>query len=339
MTQRIQVQGGKIVFSSVESDNVTPPAIDMIVEGEMTVGNDDLADGTIASSLNQDLILESPGTGNIRLDSNLGSVFINNAKWPSSAPSSSGCFLSSGTSLEPGNLEFLPFILGNESSDTLTESELDNLYPNARIGQQVLGPTVVYQCVNPEQWRTLSGGTGSNYLSTALKLEQFYVTNPRLADGTVYYGNWLNTYDYMSNTEIFYDSSTDQIVVDLVSDQQIILLVTVNVTVEPKSGIGNLDNQLPIGDTMYGTELTSVSGYAEINFESSPVTTHWVTVSASSQPYTEKVTWTDVYTVRCLSSPSSFRAGVYLRSFTEPTAGYSTTIAMSVTEVGIPQVF
>ena len=157
MTQRFQVQEGKIIFSSVSNLGGPAPAVDMTVEGQILVGNDNLSDGIIQSSSGQDLILEATAGGNIRLQSNSGNVVINNSVWPQQQPAP-GMFLGA---VSLNTLEFQPFFLSPDApSDSYTEAQLNVDYPSAQVGQFVRAPTVVYQCVGVGEWRTLGGGGG-----------------------------------------------------------------------------------------------------------------------------------------------------------------------------------
>ena len=163
MTQRFQVQDGKVVFSSTSDDNLPTPAVDMLIEGQLQVGNNDLSNGVITAAPGQSLIFETSAGGNISLQSDTGTLVFNNTSWPSTQPVP-GMFLGVDA---VDTLAFQTFFLSPDaSSDSLTSSQLNVDYPDAKIGQSVKGPTVVYQCVGLNEWRTLggSGGGGSGCL-------------------------------------------------------------------------------------------------------------------------------------------------------------------------------
>jgi hypothetical protein len=124
------------------------------VSKELNVGNDPLADGIITTEDNTDLILATGLNGSIHLNTTgTGNIVLNNMVWPELSPVP-GKFLGA-TALN--TLEFLSFILSPPVvSDTLTSSQLDVLYPFAQPGQEVYGPTVLYQKVAAADWRKIN---------------------------------------------------------------------------------------------------------------------------------------------------------------------------------------
>ncbi len=178
MAQKIKVQDGIIVYSS--ADPVQP--VDVTVLGNINVTQELMVGSNITGPASA-LITTVPGTvftqsileittgayGTINLHQNAtgGVLTINGAKWPNSASQPTpGMFLGSSAA---STLEYYPFILGMTSSDILTDSELNALYPTAQPGQSAVGPVVVYYAVAPGQWRRLGGagpGPGPTPVST-----------------------------------------------------------------------------------------------------------------------------------------------------------------------------
>ena len=167
MAQKIKVQDGVVVYST--SDPLITD-INFSIKGNLdvttslNVGDDPLASGQIQTPLNSsvDLILSThtngidPG-GNISLAPEVGGiVLLNGVSWPTSSPNP-GQFIGA-TSL--GNLGFLNFLLTIVGSDSLTNSQLNLLFPLALPGQNVAGPTVMYTCISTGQWRASAGALG-----------------------------------------------------------------------------------------------------------------------------------------------------------------------------------
>lgn len=166
MAQKVKIQDGVVRYSSADP----ALALDFTVDGNATVTNQ-LTLGTIDTlpangfiTTNNGSISSSPiltittGTyGKVRLlqNSTSGSLTLNEIQWPSGSVNT-GMFLGASSS---NILEFYPYVLGYESSDFLTESDLNILYPAAQVGQSAIGPNVVYYVVGALQWRILSGGS------------------------------------------------------------------------------------------------------------------------------------------------------------------------------------
>jgi hypothetical protein len=90
---------------------------------------------------------------NIHQHSTGGSLLLNNARWPSGVVQPNpGMFIGVSALNE---LEYFPFVLGFNNSNTLTNIDLIGLYPSAVTGQSVVAPNVIYSCVGTHLWRAL----------------------------------------------------------------------------------------------------------------------------------------------------------------------------------------
>lgn len=176
MAQSIKVQDGYIVLSSADPQfdvNVDVKG-ELNVTKQLFVGNDTSAPGTITSSLDttteigQDLIITTAnglnGGGNLSLIPS-GALILNGYQWPTgSIPATPGSYLGATSS---NTLEFLQFTYAYTSNDSMTVSELNTAYPNILSGQNVVGNTVIYQCVSPGVWRTLGSPLGYSAVNIA----------------------------------------------------------------------------------------------------------------------------------------------------------------------------
>jgi hypothetical protein len=156
MAQKIVVQDGIIVYAT--SDPALSVNVDvrgqMNVTKELNVGDDPLADGTITTPPGADLLI-APGTGgNISLIPDSASILLNNVSWPDGTITpTSGMFIGvSGVN----NLQFYSFIIASSLSNTLTQLQLNTAYPSIKVGQIVLGPSVIYYFVGSGNWRLIS---------------------------------------------------------------------------------------------------------------------------------------------------------------------------------------
>jgi len=212
MAQKITVQDGNIAYNASDPTQAVKFDIggQLNVSQEVNVGGDTMVPGVITAFPGQDLAisagptnLSNPTPGNLLLNPQgsvriepTGPLLLNNTTWPTGANQiNQGMFVgASGLN----TLQFYPFVIGFNSSDTLTQLQLNTTYPNAQPGQSVVGPTVVYQCVSIGTWRTLgngggfsgvlpisSGGTGQTTANTAL--------NALLPSQTGNSGNILST--------------------------------------------------------------------------------------------------------------------------------------------------
>ena len=164
MSQKVKIQDGIISYSAADPTL----ALDFNVAGTVNVwGINSPIDGVIASpdttvlnSKRLDITTGTNSTLNIYENATGGSLYLNNVQWPAGTTQPhAGMFL--GVS-DINKLAYYPFILGNNSSDTLTASQLNSLYPTAQIGQSVIGPTVVYYSIGAGQWRILGGTSGGS---------------------------------------------------------------------------------------------------------------------------------------------------------------------------------
>jgi hypothetical protein len=112
---------------------------------------------------------------------------IGSVSWPaSSSPPSPGYFLGA-SSLNV--LEFYPFVLAYNPSDTLSVIDLNILYPTIQPGQKVIGPTTVYECVSASTWRILTSG-GAQTLD---ELTDVTIATPLVDEVLKYDGvKWVN---------------------------------------------------------------------------------------------------------------------------------------------------
>ncbi len=153
------------------------------VTKELHVGNDPLADGIITTEAGADLILAPGPNGDVNIQtSGTGNVVISNSVWPVGTTPVVGMFLGATSA---NTLAFQSFVWPvTASSDTLTVSQLNTQFPAVTPGQQVLGPTVLYQKVGPSDWRTFSGfpyvpvdAAGSVTMTGDLNFGGYRVTN------------------------------------------------------------------------------------------------------------------------------------------------------------------
>jgi len=96
MAQKIKVQDGVVVYSTPDpvAPQLTPNTptgdIDFLINGQLSVslglavGNDPLADGTMTSPVNTDIII-TPGI-DFNVQTPLGNIVLNDVIWPTNAP-------------------------------------------------------------------------------------------------------------------------------------------------------------------------------------------------------------------------------------------------------------
>ena len=174
MSQKIKVQDGNIVYSNTDP---TQP-VNMTVLGDANVTNQLIvgsvntpADGVISSGdgypagvdpayyARLDIIAGNYGTLNLSQSSFANSaITINGVQWPTGIiQPTAGMFLGATSST---SLEYKLFIIAYNPNDSLTEVDLNALYPTATAGQSVAGITVLYTCVGTSSWRILGKSTG-----------------------------------------------------------------------------------------------------------------------------------------------------------------------------------
>ena len=167
MAQQIKVQDGNIIYAAAPDVSGNPQDVSVTMDGQLyitknlLVGNDPLTPGVITTAAGQSLILTTGAGGNINLSPS-NALILNGVQWPTGSLSvTAGSFLGASAT---DTLEFYPFVIAFNGSDTLTTSQLNTAYPTAQPGQSVIGPTVVYQCVSASTWRTLgNGSSGGSY--------------------------------------------------------------------------------------------------------------------------------------------------------------------------------
>ncbi len=168
MAQKIKPQDGIVTYTS--PDVLLP--VEMNINGQMNVrdsvnvGDDILldgiistADGSLINSPNLEITTGAYGSLNIHQHSTGGRLTFNNVQWPPGAIiPNPGMFLGITAT---NTLEYLPFVLGFNPSDTLTLADLNGLYPSALPGQNVIGTNVIYLCISTGDWRIIATTTPS----------------------------------------------------------------------------------------------------------------------------------------------------------------------------------
>jgi hypothetical protein len=190
MSQKIKIQDGIITYAASNPSDLLKFNVNgqLSVSDELTVGNDPLVDGTITSPPGANINI-IPGSGaNLLLSPGItgGQISINGISWPAgSADPTPGYFLGASAL---NVLEFYPFVLAYNPSDTLTVSDLNTQYPTIQPGQKVIGPTTVYECVSFSTWRILAAG-----ITTLDGLSDVVITTPVVDEALVYNGSeWVN---------------------------------------------------------------------------------------------------------------------------------------------------
>lgn len=176
MAKTIKVQDGYIVYSAADPQYDVNMDVNGVlnVTKELYVGNDTGAAGVITSALDettnigQNLIITTAtgtsGNGNLSLIP-AGALLLKGYQWPSGViPATPGCYLGASAY---NTLDFYQFTYAYTSDDTLTQSQLNIAYPNISAGQNVVGNTVIYQCISPGIWRTLGAPLGYSAVNKA----------------------------------------------------------------------------------------------------------------------------------------------------------------------------
>lgn len=168
MAQTIIVQDGIILYKTSDSSY----SVDMTVNGNLHLTNELVlgtsgVTGTIRGGPEGLLIASSPSglaAGDIVIEpadaegTLTGNLYlgIGYDQWPDGTVTAQpGMYLGAS---HASTLQYYNFLIGTETSDTLTASQLNLEYPDAQAGQSVAGPTVLYYCVGTDTWRTLGGG-------------------------------------------------------------------------------------------------------------------------------------------------------------------------------------
>lgn len=244
MAQKIKIQDGVIVYSTND------PAVTDInfgVEGQMNVtkevnvGDDPLANGSISTpdGSGVDLIIntntDGVTNGNIRLEPVPGgNIILNNVSWPDGTVEPDAGMFTGASSLN--NLQFYSFILpGLAPTDTMSRTDLNNLYPNAVVGQYALGPNVMYVFIGAGNWRRVDAPpvTDTPPPPTNLVTFTYLVTSGSMSYYSVYQADYgalpvgdvfnqnsgfvpFNT-TFPSSTEVFFNPETVQTVIGTVN--------------------------------------------------------------------------------------------------------------------------
>lgn len=234
MVQKVRVQDGTIVYTS--TDDGVP--VNMGVKGNVSVtqtvsvGQDPTADGFIRTLGSGNLILTTNLGKNIILAPDNGRVVLNNVLWPAEQSPNSGAFVGVTST---GTLSYCPFVLGVESSDTVTDVILDTKYPSAMNGQIVLGPNVIYYCVGTvgDRWRIINAGNGNGSLMSIKPIPTSYILQP------------TDAYDTLLRC-----TSNTTTTVTVPNDNNVYIPIGAKITIS-KSGNGNVSIQAQSGVTMY----------------------------------------------------------------------------------------
>ncbi len=152
--QKIKVQNGKIVYTTTDPDTDLEFQVsgNVVVTKQVTVGNDDSIDGILTTDAGS---LNITAFQSLHLEQGAGALTLNGVQWPDgTVQPNPGMFL--GVSAQ-NTLQYYSFVIAFNGSDVLTESALNTAYPDARTGQSVVGPTVIYQCISAGAWRVLGG--------------------------------------------------------------------------------------------------------------------------------------------------------------------------------------
>ena len=156
MVQKVSVQDGIIVYTSTDETR----HVNMGIKGNVTVTRAI----TVGDSETEDSYIRALGSGNIRIVTNAmgdimltpasGNVVMDGIRWPKSVNPPIGAFLAVSAT---NRLNYCPLVLGTEETNILTSAALVEKYPNAVPGQIVLGPTVIYLCVDlsSRRWRII----------------------------------------------------------------------------------------------------------------------------------------------------------------------------------------
>jgi len=163
MTQQIKVQDGKLVYGN--TDPQLPVDVDVIgnvnIQNAFTIGSATFEDATLTTAdalvaPGADLEITTGTNGSLSIHQNAvgGTLLFNNVQWPTGVITPvPGMFVGvSGLN----TLEYFPFIMGYESNDALTLSELNSTYPAAQPGQYVVSANVIYFCVSAGEWRIIA---------------------------------------------------------------------------------------------------------------------------------------------------------------------------------------
>ena len=156
MAYRIKVQDGIISYSATDPDDLVTYDIHgtLNVRTKINIGEDNSPISTISST--KDIVVNSGSIGAVRLEPDSKFIFLNGVSWPVGTTGIiPGMYIGASAS---NTLEYQRFIIGTALSDNETSQTLSSLYPDAQPGQSVSGPSVLYTCVAPSQWRILGFG-------------------------------------------------------------------------------------------------------------------------------------------------------------------------------------
>ena len=326
MSQKNKIQDGIVTYSAANPLDLLKFNVNgqLNVSDKLTIGKNSLVNGIITSPSSVNINVE-PGSGaNLSLFPGAlgGRIRLNNVQWPSgNASPNAGHYLGS-SSLNV--LEFYPFILAVNPSDTLTVSDLNTEYPTIQPGQSVIGPTTVYMCVAPSTWRILGAPVATTHPQTLIIR---LTSNPSPASSNANY-NWFPTILQTSN-----DSSWDVYGSQLSLDSHGWYKITITSTATR----GNIldDYNWLDSSAVYGSEVTGASGpsrsqYFRGNAAFSPENS-WASLPSVAQ----QMTWSDTFFVNVMYSSLATQIGNYLDVYSDlgPTIDVAFDLMMSVQRI------
>lgn len=156
MVQKVSVQDGIIVYTSTDETQHVNMGIkgNVTVTRAITVGDSDTEDSYIRALGTGNIRVVTNANGNIMLSPSAGNVLIDGMVWPKNVTPPVGSFLAVTSA---SKLDYCPLVLGTERTNNLTSLALDDKYYDAVPGQIVLGPSVIYLCVDlsARRWRII----------------------------------------------------------------------------------------------------------------------------------------------------------------------------------------
>lgn len=167
MAKTLKVQDGNLVLRSIDQD------ISVDVKGQMLVGRNSTND-IITTANNANLIISTTGGAHMILSTisdQVGVLEINNVQWPDNFEELSHgslMFVEYDAVDQQFKLRYRRVVLGQVSSDSLSNSDLNQRYPTAHNGNIVIGPSVMYLCLGNGTWVTRSGSGGGGSANSSI---------------------------------------------------------------------------------------------------------------------------------------------------------------------------
>lgn len=312
MSQKIKIQDGIITYATPDPTLEIKFNVDgqVNVSSEINVGNDNSAPGIITTpdDNNTDLNITTGTGGHLSINQNAsGTLSLNNVQWPTGIVSLNPGMYLGATSLN--TLDYLSFVIGSNSSDTLTSSQLNALFPSAQPGQVVTGTTVVYYCTGSGQWRTLGAtSVAGGSSSPPVFVVKLFATNTSSMNRNMM-SVWNSSVEQTS-TEAAWDSYSSNLVLNVVG----LWKITVRGYAQPT---GNWPDNI----TAYGTYISEALSYTQLSqyFRGNGTMSQ---LSSDAQISS----WTDEFIVECTATPM----GVSIAMFAE---SYNTSIDVTFNSV------